>query len=749
MKRIRPKTYAIIFLLTIAFLIVVSKTFGQQTFPIGNKTSLNLSYGGYAADSAQRLPWRPSQFSFFDSTGRMYYNRYGDSSVYFHNGLRWVKLSTGGSSSGTVTSIAFGRGLLGGTITTSGSVSIDSTIIWTTRQVDSAIASFGFGHGTVTSVGTSTGLIGGTITASGTLQIDSSIVPKWDDTAVGNQKLITPAQLNARGYGTGTVTSVTAGTGLSGGVITTTGTISLPNAGTAGTYGSSSLIPVITTDAQGRVTAVTTSAVGGGTVTNVATGYGLSGGPITSTGTIIADTTKLIPFADTLSGNRKIATPAYINSLGYGSGTVTSVAAGTGLSGGTITTSGTISLPNTGTAGTFGSSTTSIAITTDAQGRVTAVTTSAMPQGTVTSVGLSAPTVFSVTATPITSSGTLGLAWTTGQTANQVLASPNGTTGPIALRSLVAGDIPALPYSSSTLANGNIFVGNGANTATSVTPNGDWTISNTGTATLKNTGTSGTYGTATSFPNITTDAQGRVTAVTVRTVTPTPTPSTPIAYDASSNVSGNNFIGGITTFSTAATTTTLTVTSGQEQSFFGTSSQTILLPVTSTLNRGHFFIINNTSTGAVTVNSSGNNLVATVLTGMGIIVKDTALTRSTTALDWEVGIAYPVDTLSSVNTVVRHGYKGTTNLTTITATGNTTGTVGALQILSTISITPVGSETIKVGTTSGASDVVASTAFSAGVTTTVAINKVFSRTASQTLFIQGAAGSVTYDLRIN
>jgi len=51
---------------------------------------------------------------------------------------------------------------------------------------------------------------------------------------------------------TGTVTSITAGTGLSGGTITSTGTISLPNTGTAGTYSS------VTTDAQGRVTAGTT-----------------------------------------------------------------------------------------------------------------------------------------------------------------------------------------------------------------------------------------------------------------------------------------------------------------------------------------------------------------------------------------------------------------------------------------------------------------------------------------------------------
>lgn len=49
----------------------------------------------------------------------------------------------------------------------------------------------------------------------------------------------------------GTVTSVTAGTGLAGGTITTTGTISMPNTGTAGSYAN------VTTDAQGRVTAGT------------------------------------------------------------------------------------------------------------------------------------------------------------------------------------------------------------------------------------------------------------------------------------------------------------------------------------------------------------------------------------------------------------------------------------------------------------------------------------------------------------
>lgn len=63
--------------------------------------------------------------------------------------------------------------------------------------------------------------------------------------------------LNIPNYapGTGTVTSVTAGSGLSGGTITTSGTISMPAVGTPGTYSS------VTTDTQGRVVAGSAMAI--------------------------------------------------------------------------------------------------------------------------------------------------------------------------------------------------------------------------------------------------------------------------------------------------------------------------------------------------------------------------------------------------------------------------------------------------------------------------------------------------------
>lgn len=63
--------------------------------------------------------------------------------------------------------------------------------------------------------------------------------------------------------------------------------------------------------------------------------------------------------------------------------------------------------------------------------------------GTVTSVGLSLPTIFSVTGSPVTTSGTL-TATLASQTANTFLAAPNGTAGAPTMRAIVAADIPTL-----------------------------------------------------------------------------------------------------------------------------------------------------------------------------------------------------------------------------------------------------------------------------------------------------------------
>ena len=90
---------------------------------------------------------------------------------------------------------------------------------------------------------------------------------------------------------------------------------------------------------------------------------------------------------------------------------------------------------------------------------------------------------------------------------------------------------------------------------------------------------------------------------------------------------------GYTTTVTAAGTTTLTASSTPLQLFTGTTTQTVVLPVTSTLVLGQYFIIENNSTGVVTVQSSGANTILAQPAGTTAIYICILLT-GTTAASW-------------------------------------------------------------------------------------------------------------------
>ena len=94
---------------------------------------------------------------------------------------------------------------------------------------------------------------------------------------------------------------------------------------------------------------------------------------------------------------------------------------------------------------------------------------------------------------------------------------------------------------------------------------------------------------------------------------------------------------GYTSTATAAGTTTLDNTSSYYQQFTGSTTQTVKLPVTSTLQTGWTFHIVNNSTGNVTVQSSGLNTVIIVVPGTTAMCTCIGTTL-TTAADWESGI---------------------------------------------------------------------------------------------------------------
>ena len=94
---------------------------------------------------------------------------------------------------------------------------------------------------------------------------------------------------------------------------------------------------------------------------------------------------------------------------------------------------------------------------------------------------------------------------------------------------------------------------------------------------------------------------------------------------------------GFTTTATATGTTTLTNTSSFYQLFTGTLTQTVILPVTSTLALGWTFHICNNSTGNLSVQSSGANALITVLPGTTAMCTCIS-TSGTTAASWEAGL---------------------------------------------------------------------------------------------------------------
>lgn len=273
-----------------------------------------------------------------------------------------------------------------------------------------------------------------------------------------------------------------------------------------------------------------------------------------------------------------------------------------------------------------------------------------------TSPTLVTPVIGAATGTSLSVSGQLTSTVATGtaplvvssttQVANLNAATAGSSTTSTTATNLAGGLGGSVPYQSAAgttamLANGSagqLLQSNGTTLAPTwvpapstspLTTKGD-VYTYTSTNARLPVGTNGQVLTAQS---------GQTTGLQWANATAIPAASTISEWDANVNFSANNHIEGYTTTATAASTTTLVVGSTYQQFFTGTTTQTVLLPVTSTLVLGQQYVITNNSTGIVTVQSSGANTIQAMAAGTQLVAT-VILTSGTGIASWSA--AYTV-----------------------------------------------------------------------------------------------------------
>jgi len=271
--------------------------------------------------------------------------------------------------------------------------------------------------------------------------------------ATGNVTISNTGVLSFAGGTTG-LTPATATTGA----ITLAGTLAIANGGTNGSstptagavpYGTGTAYAftaagtvgqVLTSNGAG-VPTWTTPSTSSGTVTSVGQTFtggivSVTGSPITTSGTLaltVAGTSGGIPY---FSSSSAWASSAALTQYGvvYGGGAgAAPVATAAGTTGQVLTA-------NTGAAPTWGT----------------------ISAGTVTSVGLSAPAIFTVTGSPVTTSGTLTLTYS-----GTALPTTSGGTGST---SLFTSNGVAYASSTTVLSTGSTLIFDGTNLGVGITP---------------------------------------------------------------------------------------------------------------------------------------------------------------------------------------------------------------------------------------------------------------------------------------
>jgi hypothetical protein len=251
------------------------------------------------------------------------------------------------------------------------------------------------------------------------------------------------------------VTSFTSNTGLSANV-SATGAVTVTNTGVLSAAGTAGQVLVNGTSGSAQTGALTLTLPQSIATTSAPTFANITDSGLTAGGAVYAGTSGLLqstaamtngqlligstgasPVAAALTAGTAISVTNASGSITIANTGVTSNVAGTGISVSGAT--GAVTITNTGVTSIVAGTGISVS---GATGAVTINSTG------VTSVGLSLPSIFTVTGSPITSSGTL-TATLASQTANTVFAAPNGSAGAPSFRAIVAADLPFKLYAEN------------------------------------------------------------------------------------------------------------------------------------------------------------------------------------------------------------------------------------------------------------------------------------------------------------
>jgi hypothetical protein len=313
---------------------------------------------------------------------------------------------------------------------------------------------------------------------------------------------------------------------------------------------------------------------------------------------------------------------------------------------------------------------------------------SANPLGTVTSVGLSLPSEFSVSGSPVTTSGTLTGAWAS-QTQNYIFAAPNGSPGAPSFRAMVAADVPTLNQNTTgqagSVANSVTFNSTGGDAPnTSFNGSAARTVdySTVGAPKIDGTGATGTWGigisgnaaTATSATTSTNLAGGAANQIVYQTgsgatsfITGPTIANTFLEWSGSAFQWSANPLGTVTSVDVSGGTTGLTFSGGPV-----TTSGTI------------------TMAGTLAIANGGTNATATPTAGAVAYGTGTAYAFTSAGSSGQVltsaGVGTPAwTTATSANTasaIVQRDGSGNFSAGTITATlsGNASTATTATNI---------------------------------------------------------------------